>query len=172
MCSYCGKAFYTQKNLLVHERIHTKPFACIECGKTFSEKWILTRHISSHHEAGSENHKYSCEICQKSFTRKQNLMQHSKSHENKTCKICHKSFINVSRLKRHEIIHSSLRPFLCKLCGKSFNQKANLTAHERIHSNPSKALWKYSRVHSVIPNCYNVVVICPPIVWKNIFQRI
>jgi uncharacterized Zn-finger protein len=53
-----------------------KPFQCTVCGKCFSRKLTLTRHLQTH----SGVKPYQCDICGKRLSRKHVLMQHLKTH--------------------------------------------------------------------------------------------
>ncbi|XP_043541892.1 E3 ubiquitin-protein ligase ZFP91-like, partial [Chiloscyllium plagiosum] len=81
ICEFCGRAFKTDKNLVVHRRIHTgeKPLQCEICGFTCRQKASLNWHMKKHDaEAG---YQFSCDVCGKRFEKKDNVSAHkSKSH--------------------------------------------------------------------------------------------
>ena len=78
-CDTCEKAFFTNYELTVHNRMHTgeKPYSCDTCKKAFHTNRLLTVHKRIHVR---ENEKpYSCVLCQKSFYSSSQLSKHNKS---------------------------------------------------------------------------------------------
>ena len=74
----------------VHEGI--KDHQCETCGKTFSRKSSLKRHVESDHQ----NQKINCDQCNKTFSRKISLIHHKRDEHqvHLVCKECYESFVN------------------------------------------------------------------------------
>ena len=75
----------------IDEREDKVKYPCDKCGKQFSQKSSLKRHIQSLHERV----KYSCDNCNKEFTLKDALKKHIQSiHERikHSCLECGKEF--------------------------------------------------------------------------------
>lgn len=50
-CIYCQKIFCRPTKLYNHLHLHSKPFACVVCAKTFNTRGLLRLHlVSQHHE--------------------------------------------------------------------------------------------------------------------------
>merc|ERR1711915_906811 len=78
---------------------------CKECGKQFSSRQILERHIMVH--TGEEP--FECEVCGKRFPK-------------------------IFSMKRHQVTHTGEKPFSC-YCGINFTLEASLKRHEqKFHS--------------------------------------
>ena len=86
-CVICGKLFSSKSTVQKHVRLHNgvKPYKCETCGKSFSERFSLKRHLLIH----TGEKPFECTICQKSFGRKDYRDLHMKLHWNNTLsKIC------------------------------------------------------------------------------------
>uniref|UniRef100_A0A8C2X2J3 C2H2-type domain-containing protein n=1 Tax=Cyclopterus lumpus TaxID=8103 RepID=A0A8C2X2J3_CYCLU len=77
-CSYCGKSFSLKGNLNRHIRDHTgeRPFPCTGCDKTFKDSGSLTAHMRCH----TGEQPYSCLFCGKNFSGRGNMTRHMRIH--------------------------------------------------------------------------------------------
>lgn len=78
-CSYCKMVFFSNVNLQRHDNKHfkaTKSYKCEKCGKEFSMKIDLNRHMN--HGNKELRHKYN--VCNKSFESPAVLKDHKKIH--------------------------------------------------------------------------------------------
>uniref|UniRef100_A0A8C7MZZ3 C2H2-type domain-containing protein n=1 Tax=Oncorhynchus kisutch TaxID=8019 RepID=A0A8C7MZZ3_ONCKI len=68
-CHVCSKCFTSNRDLIVHMRTHTgdKPYQCSDCGKEFSVRNSLKRHMKIHKCHTGEN-VYECSDCSKYFS--------------------------------------------------------------------------------------------------------
>ncbi|XP_074487718.1 uncharacterized protein LOC141765555 isoform X1 [Sebastes fasciatus] len=134
-CSICGKGFSHKCDLERHLRFHTgeKPFGCVFCEKNFSEKTDLKRHIRVH----TGEKPFSCSICGKIFSQNENLRRHERIHTGEKpfgCPVCTKKFTHSGALVVHTRIHTGEKPFGCSLCGKRYIDTGNLKKHMRVHT--------------------------------------
>uniref|UniRef100_A0A3Q1FGQ5 C2H2-type domain-containing protein n=1 Tax=Acanthochromis polyacanthus TaxID=80966 RepID=A0A3Q1FGQ5_9TELE len=134
-CSYCGKRFSLKGNLNRHIRDHTgeRPFPCTDCDKSFKDSGSLTAHMRCH----TGEQPYSCLFCGKNFSGRGNMTRHMRIHTGEkpfTCSVCSKSFHVKEHLNRHMKYHTGEKPFSCSICGKGCAQKTDLKKHMRVHT--------------------------------------
>lgn len=79
-----------------------KPMKCTDCGKLFTHKGDMNKHLRTH--SGEQPY---------------------------ACKECGKKFAHTSNLARHLLIHSGQKPFVCGVCSKRFNRKDKLQLHQK-----------------------------------------
>ncbi|KAH9496774.1 hypothetical protein Btru_009391 [Bulinus truncatus] len=160
-CDICFKSFKLESDLIVHRRsrhiirheskrknsfsqlletlkpkasfINKIQYRCYDCGKTFTERFRLVRHIRTHLTEKT----YKCLECGKEFIEKFVLNRHEKTHSKvkpHKCEVCGKNFLEKSKLIRHKKIHDNIRPYKCDDCGKAFIEKHRLVNHQKTHT--------------------------------------
>jgi len=138
-CSYCPKKFFRRDVLNVHEKVHTSPVICMECGKKFPEKRYLDNHMLLHAEK-----KYECRFCPRSYVTEELLKKHLETHTTAlsfVCNFCMKSFRSKTELNKHKVEHSDDFPLKCNICLKGFLHDSQLEKHiDVVHTKASKVV--------------------------------
>ena len=123
---------------------------CKSCVKTFTSKWLLTRHVEQVHE---KRKKYICDNCSENFKSKFLLTKHTKNIKEditgtkiceikelpfgkEKCTFCDKGYKNKYFLTKHiEEAHEQNKHNNCKNCGEKFKSKFLLKKHiEKMYS--------------------------------------
>lgn len=142
ICGFCGKVFYSEQNLKIHERIHTgdKPYKCDMCDKSFTQSSSLDTHKKGVHKSESEP-RLSCHICNRSYKNSNSLKNHiyvehkMKNELNLECSECSKTFSTKKNLGRHMIeVHEKIKTVSCEICNRGFSNKRVLLQHMPVHT--------------------------------------
>lgn len=108
-CMHCNATCPTDDILNAHLESHGtgKPFSCNFCGKDFTRKYHLDRHLLyTSCDKSRKRAEMSCHVCHKLFSRTDNLREHLRAHIGQStrkrdyqCPHCDKSFYGSSLLK-------------------------------------------------------------------------
>lgn len=133
ICNICIEHFPNAEELKLHSRKHfSKEHQCHTCGKYFSSKSNLNRHIPTHRNVKS----FVCDVCQVRFAQRISLQQHYLTHANVKpfpCKICGKGFRLKSALTVHLLNHKGQQPYACLVCDRRFANKRLFKKHSLQH---------------------------------------
>jgi len=134
ICPICEKSFKTQACLRSHKRVHNPIYmSCDYCGKSYTQKPELAKHIKFSHFGLRE---FSCDFCGARFGSKGHLLTHKLVHQDDSskriiCQLCSMAFHTRAKLDRHMKSHTKERNFECGICNKKFLYSYNVTAHIR-----------------------------------------
>ncbi|CAL8128479.1 unnamed protein product [Orchesella dallaii] len=144
ICSFCGQPVGSKENLKQHiftfhkkpekrpsekSKVKSKkqsnpsaqkePFVCDICGKQFTYKPSLTRHLNMHHGIGSTPEKmFQCHICGNSYSSNVSLTVHVKvAHNDEKKFTCH---LSPFKTNVKESLRSHLRRIHGKIRGQEF----------------------------------------------------
>ena len=132
-CKLCGDSSPSVMELNAHLcSTHDVQF-CDDCGKGFSMKSALKKHVYVHKEL-----RFICDRCRMGFPFESCLAQHKITHHtylSLKCmkKNCDKCFRNVGDLNRHVKQHKWGAWFYCDFCNYKNKDKCNKDSHQRIH---------------------------------------
>ncbi|XP_033231815.1 zinc finger protein 681-like [Belonocnema kinseyi] len=142
-CQKCGRNYKTKRYLVLHTKFDCgvmPQFACKLCGKRFTRKCNVTRHMNSVHMRlanAAVKPEFMCDFCGHKANRKCNLADHITSRHLQTstqrynCDKCLRSYTWSSALNRHKRLeHGAVKPqFICDYCGYKTSMKSSLSRH-------------------------------------------
>ena len=121
-----------------YRRVHLEEDThCIECGKTFKNRFKLHVHVTRIHSSDVQN----CELCPgRTFSSLHNLKRHKsqvhlKAGKEVPCEKCGKVFYSKTNLKKHILtVHEGLKQYVCDKCGTKMSKFSNLSDHRlKVH---------------------------------------
>lgn len=125
-CNVCNDRFKLRSERIKHICLQNpdEPYKCLQCPKSFLNKYHLDVHSQSHKKTGL----YTCDLCQKTFSSKSYVKMHMQtSHMGEKpyqCGVCGVRIGFASQLRKH--INRKHQPdnpnrkHLCDVCGKKF----------------------------------------------------
>lgn len=141
-CKMCKKKFGTLRHFEYHVRNNVCDHNCRFCGKYFSERANLKRHMRDIHTNQLNIEIFKCEICGRNFSRIKDLTQHVelKHHDGQfrkyECDFDGKLFKTRSEIHIHMKTH--LSKVKCKICNAEL-KVSGLTIHNKeLHSEQDK----------------------------------
>ncbi|XP_053382432.1 uncharacterized protein LOC128549542 isoform X2 [Mercenaria mercenaria] len=136
VCPTCGKSFSSKSNLTKHMILHgEKKYGCPHCAKFFHLDVYLKEHITCVHY---NIFKYQCNVCGRLLKSKTGLIAHTRIFHAKNaevfpCTKCGKVFKQKGNLRSHMYSHSKARNFKCDVCIKAFKYPDQLSRHKLEH---------------------------------------
>ena len=106
---------------------------CAVCNATYSDSYLLKKHIESVHEGKTYQCSYYGEVLKTKGSLEGHIpMDHTKSFAKLftvQSKLCGKTFQTISEVKNHvKVVHEGIT-YECQFCNKSYRSKITLKGH-------------------------------------------
>ena len=155
LCQTCGKTFTERCGLTKHIRtVHDKQtrYKCPYCRYCTDLKHDLTRHVATH--TGDAH--YKCTLCDYAAVRKVSLTSHIyKQHTNKSYKCqykkCNTNRSTLAELYEHIRLDHPVERYRCDVCPMTFGSQNYLNNHTLTHNDKSYQC-KYCDKYFTLPH--------------------
>ncbi|CAH0702227.1 unnamed protein product [Spodoptera exigua] len=138
-CDYCNEKFEDFRSLVLHRKLHLKPYLCENCWEGFYNEDELNTHscqpnIENKEKNKSERVLRQCDQCGKSYPPGY-IRIHMLTHSNDrpySCKFCPKKFKVPGGLHSHILWnHKRTRNHKCEVCNATFISSSSRSSHIR-----------------------------------------
>lgn len=138
-CDYCNEKFEDFRSLVLHRKLHLKPYLCENCWEGFYNQNELTTHCCQPNVENKEKNKSErvlrqCDQCGKSYPPGY-IRIHMLTHSNDrpySCKFCPKKFKVPGGLHSHVLWnHKRTRNHKCEVCNATFISSSSRSSHIR-----------------------------------------
>ncbi|XP_033231772.1 zinc finger protein 567-like [Belonocnema kinseyi] len=145
-CEKCAQSYKNKAHLIVHQKSSCDvipQFNCKLCGKQFTRKGNLSRHVKFLHlktDSQTPDRKYNCDLCFRSYRYKQGLnehklIKHAAVIPQFTCDYGDKKKYFKTNLRRRVTslhLQTSKSRHKCDKCSRSYNWLCHLNRHKSI----------------------------------------
>lgn len=138
-CDFCNEKFEDFRSLVLHRKLHLKPYLCENCWEGFYNEDELNTHTCQPNVKNKEKNKadkvlHQCDQCGKSYPPgyiRIHLLTHSNDHPY-SCKFCPKKFKVPGGLHSHVLWnHKRTRNHKCEVCNATFISSSSRSSHIR-----------------------------------------
>lgn len=139
VCYICSYRYETLEYMIDHIReCHEaeRPYFCVLCGKGFTQRSGLKKHVVVH----LESERYACPYCGRNFSRNSNLIKHIQAHESAKRLsdvdedyMSQESEATKEKTPQKRSKRSNSRTYECEICSQNFPRHKDLCSHMPIH---------------------------------------
>ncbi|KAG6454623.1 zinc finger protein 39 [Manduca sexta] len=137
-CDYCNEKFDDFRSLVLHRKLHLKPYLCENCWEGFYSENELNTHLCQPNVQKEKNKSekvlQQCDQCGKSYPPGY-IRIHMLTHGNDrpySCKYCPKKFKVPGGLHSHILWnHKRTRNHKCEVCNATFISSSSRSSHIR-----------------------------------------
>ncbi|KAK9510220.1 hypothetical protein O3M35_005049 [Rhynocoris fuscipes] len=146
-CSFCDKQFRKNFDLQTHLRSHTgeRPFQCIVCGRAFTQKSNVIKHMSTHKvwpkkKATLPSFLFEFDTRTQTVDKRLNERRIIALQQSFVCQYCPSVLKSYLEWKTHMKTHVSQKVYKCvqDCCGETFTDLDRFLSHVHVHKDESR----------------------------------